>query len=156
MRVAVRRNNPQTFVVLKQEPACGICAIQLQGGLCFTTLESPAGSGGQLFAIIFWNCNFFSGFVLCDVCLQKKSPILDVGWNVDSSEITRASIWLQVFPVLMFSSALGRIRDTSKPLYKNWRWAPSLSTPIPWDGYSGIVLILSEIFTVYAFDLMQA
>lgn len=33
---------------------------------------------------------------------------------------------------------------------------PSLSTPVPWDGYSGIVLILSEIFTVYAFHLMQA
>lgn len=32
---------------------------------------------------------------------------------------------------------------------------PSVSTSVPWDGYSGIVLILSEIFTVYVFDLMQ-
>lgn len=32
----------------------------------------------------------------------------------------------------------------------------SLSTPIPWDPYSGIVLILSELFTVYTFGLTQA
>lgn len=130
MRVAVIRNKSQTFVVLKQEPACSILLQPL------SLFHHSGGSWRLRRSIVsshILKLHFFSCFVLLDVCLQDKSPTFNVGWNVDSSEIIRAIVWCQVFPVLMYSSALGRIRDTFKPLKKSWRWAfPYYSNSLGW------------------------
>lgn len=156
MRVAVLRNEPQTFVVFKWEPACSIGAILLQPVSVFlTTLEGPAGSGGRLSAVTFGSC--ISSVALCQLLFAYKinlphSMLGEMLTHLKSLEPAFDTRSFQCSCFLLLWEGLGVLPS----LYTRPEDEPFLSTPIPCDSYSGIVLILSEIFTVYDFDLMQA
>lgn len=123
--------------------------------LCFTALEGPEGSGGRLSAVIFQNC--ISSVVLCCLMFADKRNLLqsmldEMLTHLKSPEPAFDTRPFQCSCFLLLWEGLGILPS----LCTRAEDEPSLSTSIPWDGYSGIVLILSETFTVYAFDLMQA
>lgn len=149
MRVAA---NPKHLLCWSRSQPVHLCH-SAAASICFTTLEDPAGSGSRLSGVIFQNC--ISSVALCCLMLAYKINLShlmsgEMLTHLKSSESSFDARSFQCSCFLLLWEGLGALPS----LCTTAKDEPSLSTPIPWDGYSGIVLILSEIFTVYAFDLM--
>lgn len=148
MRVAVIRNKPQIFIALKQGPACSICAILLQ-----PMSVSPFWRVLQAWEV---NCqqSLSESAFLQLLCAAYK---INLPHSMSGGMLTHLKSLKPVFEARSFQclcflllwEGLGILPN----LCRRAENEPSLSTPIPWDGYSGIILILSEIIAVYAFDL---